>query len=485
MKAFFSLLTVLLFPISFQVQAQSVKTVPYHSMLQWDTSPYKSYRFTGRTNSAESWINFRLLFPSDYDSTAKDGKKYPLIIVLHGTGESARMEWNNSTRTNTPYPTGDKRIDNNDHHLLFGGQQHLNAMKNGQYQGFVLFPQNFYGTWIKGNGSATSEMYRDMEITLELLEYLIGKLKIDPNRIIIEGISNGGVGAWYAAYRRPDLFAALIPMSAQGDPAMAPTLAHLPIWVFQGQIDTNPTPRSTEETVNAIRNAGGNIKYTLYPETGHNTWNKAYQEPDFFKWILAQKRPDPSLNKMPIVDAGSRQIVLLPKDSTLLEGTASDEDGTVKGVRWEKISGPKATIHSPLSSTTKVTGLEEGEYVFRFTATDNFGARGTGDLRVIVSSKPLAASPEESKELNAALYPNPFSDFIRLKITSDKASDVLVTFFNSQGKQLYQTGISLTGTGEQLHTISFENNPLPAGIYFVQIAGKGINSLRKLTVVKN
>ena len=140
MKAFFSLLTVLLLTLFIQVQAQSVKAVPYNSMLQWDTSPYKSYRFTGRANSAESWINFRLLFPSDYDSTAQDGKKYPLIIVLHGTGESARMEWNNSTRTNTPYPTGDKRIDNNDHHLLFGGQQHLNAMKNGQYQGFVLLP---------------------------------------------------------------------------------------------------------------------------------------------------------------------------------------------------------------------------------------------------------------------------------------------------------------------------------------------------------
>ena len=284
---------------------------------------------------------------------------------------------------------------------------------------------------------------------------------------------------------RPDLFAAVIPMSAQGDPAMAPTLAHLPIWVFQGQIDTNPTPRSTEETVNAIINAGGNIKYTLYPETGHNTWTKAYQEPDFFKWILAQKRPDPSLNKGPQVDAGSRQIVLLPRDSTLLEGTASDEDGTIKGVRWEKISGPKASIHSPLSSTTKVTGLEEGEYVFGFTATDNFGARGTGELRVTVTSKPLAARPDEGKDLNkVVLYPNPFSDFIRLKITSDKSSDVLVTFFNLQGKQLYQTDISLTGTGEEVHTLSFENSPLPAGIYFVKIAGKEINSLRKLTVVK-
>ena len=485
MKTFFSFLLVLTFFVSTLVQAQSVKAVPFYPMLEWDTSPYKSYRFTGSSTSTNNWINFRLLFPSDYDSAANDGKKYPIVIVLHGTGESARMEWDNSTKTNTPYPTDDKRIDNNDHQLYFGGLQHLNASKNGHYKGFVLFPQNFYGTWITENGSAGSEMYRDLATTLELVEYISGKLKVDPNRIIIEGISNGGVGAWYAAYRHPDLFAAVIPMSAQGDPAMAPTIAHLPIWVFQGQNDTNPPPRATEETVNAVLNNGGKIKYTLYPETGHNTWNKAYQEPDFFKWMMEQNKGNQSLNKLPLVEAGSRQIILLPKDSTILEGTASDEDGTIRSYRWEKVKGPKATIHSPLSSSTKVTGLEEGDYVFRLTATDNYGARGFGELKVIVTSDPLATGPGGEEDTNRAiLYPNPFSDSIKLKITTNKAADVIITFFNLQGKQVYQSTLSLTGKGEELHTLHLKNSSMPTGIYVVQISGKEINSLRKITVIK-
>ena len=45
----------------------------YYSMNNWDTSPYKSYRFTNKGASWE-WINFRLLFPVDYDSTAQGRK---------------------------------------------------------------------------------------------------------------------------------------------------------------------------------------------------------------------------------------------------------------------------------------------------------------------------------------------------------------------------------------------------------------------------
>ncbi len=462
------------------LQAQSVRPVPYHPMLDWDTSPYKSYRFT---RPDKEWINFRLLFPNGYDSAANKEVKYPLVLVLHGAGESGRMEWNNTTKLNKAYPEGDARIDNNDHHLFFGGRQHLNAVKNGQLDAFVLFPQNFYGSWIRGNGDAGSGLHRELARALELVEYLVQNLKIDPDRIVIEGLSNGAAGAWNAVYNRPDLFAGLIPMSAHGDPEMASAIAPVPIWVFQGGTDTNPSPHITEKTVNAVKNAGGKIKYTLYPETGHNTWNKAFQEPEFFKWILARNRNEQVLNKLPAVSAGPNQMVLLPRDTTVLEGTATDEDGNIISYLWEKVSGPEAIIHQQDSPRTKISGLAEGKYVFRLTAMDNYRAKGSAEVTVFVSDKPLA-TPRESREHEITAYPNPFSDYLNLHIPLQKPEQLLVSLHNLQGKIFYQVLIPANSSAELFHTLQLNRLNLPPGPYLIQIRSKGKNLVRKLTVLK-
>ena len=55
-----------------QVQAQKVSPIGYYPMLNWDTSPYKSFRYT-RPNSTSDWLNFRLLYPENYDSLAENG----------------------------------------------------------------------------------------------------------------------------------------------------------------------------------------------------------------------------------------------------------------------------------------------------------------------------------------------------------------------------------------------------------------------------
>jgi hypothetical protein len=41
--------------------------------------------------------------------------------------------------------------------------------------------------------------------------------------------------------------------------------------------------------VEAIRAAGGDVIYTEYPAVGHNSWDKAYAEPDFMAWLLSHK----------------------------------------------------------------------------------------------------------------------------------------------------------------------------------------------------
>ena len=369
-------------PIS-ELQAQSVSRTPYYSMQNWDTSPYQSFRFNSVERAGE-FINFRMLFPNGYDSSATNTKGHPLLLVLHGAGESARMQWDNGSKTNSPYPEGDPRIDNNDHHLFYGGREHLKAVESGRFPGFVVFPQNFYGTWVKGNGDAASGLHRDLQKALELIDYLTKELNVDRRRIYVHGLSNGGAGTWQAAYQRPDLFAAALPMSAPGDPAMADKVTNVRLWVFQGADDTSPRASVTRETIAAIREAGGSVRYTEYPETGHNTWNKAYREADFFEWILNQQKNEPG-NQAPSVQAGDDQTLTLPASSTSFTATASDPDGSVVAYLWEKLSGPTVTQKNTTTATLSLSRLVEGNYTFRITVTDNQGGTATDQVKLKVN----------------------------------------------------------------------------------------------------
>jgi predicted peptidase len=131
---------------------------------------------------------------------------------------------------------------------------------------------------------------------IRLVQLLVAKYKIDPNRIYIHGLSIGGYAVYEAIKRAPWLFAAALPMSAVSDAAGIFThnqqgkVAHVPIWAFQGGQDTNPTPAATESIMNRFRTAGGLPRYTLYATSSHNTWGKAYGEADFYSWMKSKNK---------------------------------------------------------------------------------------------------------------------------------------------------------------------------------------------------
>ncbi|WP_017734097.1 PKD domain-containing protein [Nafulsella turpanensis] len=482
------------------LEAQTVKPVSYYPMLEWDTSPYKSYRYT-RENTSWDYINFRLLFPNGYDSTANNGKKYPLIIVLHGGGESALMEWNNSTKTNTLYPEGDPRRENNDHQLFYGGRQHLEAVRSGRFPGFVLFPQNFYGTWINDNGEPTTETYKDLQKTLELIDFLVQKLKIDPSRIYIQGLSNGGGGTWHAIYKRPDLFAAALPMSHRGHPAMAETIKHIPLWVFQGALDENPSPDATRKTVKAIEDAGGNVRYTEYDSVGHNTWNRAYNEPDFFEWMLAQVKSK-TTNYAPEVSAGSDKVLTLPNNSTTFTASASDADGTVEAFNWEQVEGPAASLSGANTQSLSVSNLTQGMYEFRVTIKDDDGLAASDEVRLMVNSPTEENQPPTVSVSSDTSITLP-SDTVRLLATASdedgtiasyqwtKVSGPLVTMTNAnapelslseleEGQYTFQIMVADEKGAMATDELRLTVNSIPTGI-----EDKGFGALREVTFFPN
>ncbi|HYG40890.1 MAG TPA: RICIN domain-containing protein [Cytophagales bacterium] len=279
MKKLLLVFTLSMFIISNKLLSQTIVPVNYYKMLSWDTSPYKSFKLTGGTANPWYDTHFRLLWPQGYDSSLVSTTNYPIMIMLHGAGESAL-----GNAQFGQYPTGDPRRFNNDHQLLHQGQQYVAAVNNGKWPGFVLFPQNSNGFW-------TGATWYLEEVT-EIIKALSQSLKIDPNRIYVSGLSAGAHGVWESLSRHPELFAAAVPMSGIGYPTYENTtkVAHLPIWYFQGAIDTSPSQYTADQTINQLKNVGGTPRYTIYPNTGHDTWNKAIAEPDFFPFLLQSNK---------------------------------------------------------------------------------------------------------------------------------------------------------------------------------------------------
>jgi predicted peptidase len=46
----------------------------------------------------------------------------------------------------------------------------------------------------------------------------------------------------------------------------------------------------SQKMVEALKKSGGNPKFTVYPEAGHDSWTEAYNDPQLYEWLLQQKR---------------------------------------------------------------------------------------------------------------------------------------------------------------------------------------------------
>ncbi len=291
---------------SFRESAPGVKTNTYEDMTSWDSKPYSQGNLRQKSGTKDLFImNYRLLFPGGYNANYSKG--YPMIVMMHGAGERANCwdtncywdtrAWKPSTNSPVAPTSLHHSLLNNDHNLTHGGSTHLTSrnlagtklpddpsLNTRAFPGFVLFAQNLNG-W---DTYTTQDAIRIIRLALK-------KYNIDPNRIYVHGLSNGGSATYEVIKRAPWLFAAALPMSAITDASiftkgMAPKVANIPIWTFQGGQDKNPLPAKTEGYVKKFKEEGAEIRYSLYPNLGHGTWNTAYAEPDFFSWILSKDK---------------------------------------------------------------------------------------------------------------------------------------------------------------------------------------------------
>jgi predicted peptidase len=125
---------------------------------------------------------------------------------------------------------------------------------------------------------------------MALTDEIIAKYKVDPDRVYLTGLSMGGLGTWETAVEYPDRFAAIAPVCGWGNPFRAPELKNVPVWAFHGVRDPAVPIAMHEQMVSVLKQVGGDVRFTRYPQAEHDAWTPTYDNRELYAWFLQHKR---------------------------------------------------------------------------------------------------------------------------------------------------------------------------------------------------
>ena len=77
------------------------------------------------------------------------------------------------------------------------------------------------------------------------------------------------------------------------DPRDAERIKDVPVWVFHGGKDSVVPVARGREMVDALSRFGGRVKFTAYPDAGHDSWTATYANDELYTWLLQQRRGQP------------------------------------------------------------------------------------------------------------------------------------------------------------------------------------------------
>jgi predicted peptidase len=203
---------------------------------------------------------YLLYLPKDYGK--EPDKKWPVLVFLHGSGESgADLE---KVKAHGP----------------------PKLIAQGQDLPFIV---------VSPQAPLVPRRGWDVETLNALLDDVLAKHSTDTDRVYLTGLSMGGYGTWAWATANPERFAAIAPICGGGQARQAArALKNMPTWVFHGEKDTTVPVQESKDMVEALKKANATeVKLTLYPEAGHDSWTVTYDNPELFSWLLAHTKKKP------------------------------------------------------------------------------------------------------------------------------------------------------------------------------------------------
>jgi predicted peptidase len=218
---------------------------------------------------------YQVFVPATY---ATSNQQWPVILFLHGAGERGS---DGLFQTQVGIATHIRRAPSN-------------------YPAIVVLPQvPTDSLWVGTPADAA----------IAALDRTMSEFRADPDRVYLTGMSMGGHGTWNLAYKYPTRFAAIAPIcgflehrllpgarsiipadSGEAFAALARRIGKLPTWIFHGEADPVVPVLGSRKAYEAIKAAGGDVRYTELLGVDHNAWDPAYGSQQFRDWLFAQRR---------------------------------------------------------------------------------------------------------------------------------------------------------------------------------------------------
>lgn len=219
----------------------------------------------------------RILTPINFQI----GRKYPLVIFLHGAGE---------------------RGNDNQAQLQWGADLFLDSLNRINYPAIIVFPQcPINDKWAEYNKSPNADstgytykndapIKKSLQLVSQFIDTLLSSGQVDKSRVYLGGLSMGGFGTYELLWRKPQTFAAAFPICGATNPARVKDFRkNLPLWIFHGDKDPIIYVANSRLISNLAKTTNPNVKYTEYPGVGHDSWINAFKEPTLLNWIFSQR----------------------------------------------------------------------------------------------------------------------------------------------------------------------------------------------------
>lgn len=201
---------------------------------------------------------YTVFVPADYHKSPD--KKWPTILFLHGSGERGQ-----DGQMQTKVGIGPAIL-----------------ARQESFPFLVVFPQAVDKEW--------DADHVDGKNALHILDDAAKTYRIDPDQLHLSGLSAGAIGSWTIAHKHPDRWATFSMVCGHGKPSYAEQIKVIPFWGFCGDKDIAKLLHSMRELTTVLKKEGADVRYTEYPDVGHNCWDLAYNTDELYQWMLGHPK---------------------------------------------------------------------------------------------------------------------------------------------------------------------------------------------------